>query len=270
MTIPNLIDRARCIRRETIRVHGIAPSTRIASSLSAVEILVALYYGGVMEQNPKEPRSETRDRLIVSKGHGAIAMYPILADLGYFDPSELDRTCKAGSFLGGIPDTVVPGFETINGSLGHGLGVAAGMALALRLKGGRETVFVLLGDGELYEGSVWEAIMFAGHHRLDNLVLIVDNNRVAMLDYCQNIIGMEPLVPKFEAFGWSVKEVDGHDVNEVQRTLQGLKANRTGNPKVLVANTVKGKGIPFLESDSLCHLRTLTSTEVEAAIRTLS
>jgi transketolase len=153
--------KARWVWLETLRIHRRAPETRLASSLSPVEIFVALYYGGVLRFNPTQPLTETRDRCIISKGHGSICMYPILADLGFFAMEELEHVCESGSFLGGIPDPVIPGYETVNGSLGHGLGVATGMALGLNRKGSDRDVFVIAGDGELHEGSNWEAAMFA-------------------------------------------------------------------------------------------------------------
>lgn len=159
-----LKDKALRIRKETLNIHRTSQETRIASSLSCVEILTVLYYGKILNFKSSEPNWENRDRFIISKGHGAISLYPILADVGYFSRSELANVGKEGSFLGGIPDYIIPGFETTNGSLGHGLGVACGVSLALKRKKRKEKVFVLMGDGELYEGSVWEAVMFAGEH----------------------------------------------------------------------------------------------------------
>lgn len=258
-----LREKATWVRKETLKIHKIAPETRISSSLSPVEIFVVLYYGKILNFNPKNFNWEGRDRFIISKGHGAISLYPILADLGYFDRNELNSVCKEGTFLGGIPDSIIPGFETINGSLGHGLGVACGMALALKRKKVKEMVFVLLGDGELYEGSVWEAIMFAGEHRLDNLILILDNNRVCMLDYCKKILDLEPHAEKFKAFKWDVVTVDGHDVNKLYHSLIALKEERNNKPKLLIANTIKGKGVPRLETDSLSHIKSLKPAEID-------
>ena len=261
-----LRQKAQWVRRETLRIHRLAPETRIASSLSDVEIFVALYYGGILSYDPADPRCEGRDRFIVSKGHGGVSLYPILADLGFFDRRHLACVCRADSFLGAIPDMLIPGFETINGSLGQGLGVACGMASGLRKKKSAAGVYVLLGDGELYEGSVWEAVMFAAHHELDSLVLIVDSNKKLMLGYCASILNLLPLEEKFAGFGWDVAAVDGHDVRAVHGQLSRFKASRQGRPKVLVANTVKGKGVPVLEQDALCHVRTLSPQEALAAM----
>ncbi len=262
--------KARWVRRETIAIHGRAPETRVASSLSAVELFVALHYDGIMAFDPRNPRWSGRDRLIISKGHGSICYYPILADLGYFPHDELERVCQEGSFLGGIPDTLIPGYETINGSLGHGLGVACGMALALRQQASTATVFVMLGDGELNEGSVWEGVMFAAQHGLDNVVMIIDNNKLCMLDRCERIINLEPMEKRFNAFDWQCHRIDGHDLEQVCRVLHECKQARDGAPKVVIADTIKGKGVPSLENDTLCHIRSLNGQEIRAALERLA
>lgn len=267
--IEQLTGKALRVRQETLNIHRIAQETRIASSLSAVEIFVALYYGGLLNFNSGDPRWDGRDRFIISKGHGSISLYPILADVGYFDEKELKTVCKAGSFLGGIPDPIIPGYESVNGSLGHGLGVASGMALGLKRKNKEQTVFVLMGDGELYEGSVWEALMFAGEHKLDNLICIIDNNRVCMLDYCKKIIDMEPLGPKIASFNWHVETVNGHDMGRICETIKRLKEDRSGRPKLLIADTIKGKGVPGLESDPLSHIKNIPPDLIDAAIENL-
>jgi transketolase len=254
MTSIDLIEKSRWVWRETLKVHRRAPETRLASSLSPIEIFVALYYGGVLEFNAGAPLAEARDRCIISKGHGSICMYPILADLGFFPPQELERVCQAGSFLGGIPDPVIPGYETVNGSLGHGLGVATGVALALKRKQSEHSVFVVAGDGELHEGANWEAAMFASHHELNNLNLIVDNNQIAMLGHTDDIVSHHPLAARFKAFGWECFEVDGHDVAVLQSTLLEMKRLACGKPKVLIAKTLKGHGVPGLENEALSHV----------------
>lgn len=262
MDIELLKERASWVRKETLKIHKIAQETRLASSLSCVEIFVTLYYGKILNYDSSDIRWENRDRFIISKGHGAISLYPILADLGYFDMKELNNVCKEGSFLGSIPDSIIPGFETTNGSLGHGLGVACGMAIALKRRKKKEKIFVLLGDGELYEGSVWEAIMFAGEHKLDNLIAIVDNNKISMLDYCKNIIDLEPLYEKFKVFNWDVGVVDGHNINQLYNSLVNMK-NKNGKPKALIADTIKGKGVPKLENDALCHIKSLAPEDID-------
>lgn len=255
--ISNSIDlraKAKWVWHETLAVHRRAPETRIASSLSSIEIFVALYYGGVLNIDPTNPRWDARDRCVISKGHGSICMYPILADLGFFPSSELQRVCKAGGILGGIPDPIIPGYETINGSLGHGLGVGAGMALGLKRNGSSQRVFVVCGDGELHEGANWEAIMFASQHELDNLHLIVDNNSIAMLGFTDDIVSHGGLVKRLDAFGWQCVEVDGHDVLAVQERLLSFKVAADRRPKALIARTLKGRGVPGLENEALSHI----------------
>ncbi len=255
--------KATWVKRETLKIHKIAPGIRLASSLSCVEILTVLYYGKILNYDPKNIYFEERDRFIISKAHGSVSFYPILADLGYFDMQELGRVGKPGSILGDIPDCSIPGYETVNGSLGHGLGVACGIALALKKKNRKEKVFVLSGDGELYEGSVWEAIMFASHHNLNNLVLIIDNNKICMLDYCTKILNLEPLDSKFGTFKWKTKVVDGHNIEQLFNALSFFKRDESDKPKVLIANTIKGKGVARLEADSLCHIKALTAEEID-------
>ena len=267
--IEHLKEKALWVRKETLKIHKIAPETRLASSLSDVEIFVALYYGDILKFDPKNIHWENRDRFIISKGHGAISLYPILADLGYFDKEELGRVCDKNSFLGAIPDPEIPGFETVNGSLGHGLGVACGISIALKRKNSNSKVFVLMGDGELFEGSVWEAIFFAAHHKLDNLTIIIDNNKISMLDYCKNIKDLGSLQDKFEGFNWNTKTVDGHDVEQLYLAITSFQKHEKSQPNVLIANTIKGKGVPQLEKDALCHIKSLKENEVDEILRTL-
>jgi len=262
-----LKQKSRWVWRETLKIHRACTETRIASSLSCIEILVALYYGGVLRFDPKNPLDEGRDRLIISKGHGSISYYPILADLGFIDKSELDAPGSPGNKLKAIPDTLIEGYETINGSLGHGIGVGIGMAMGLKAKGASHKVFVLIGDGELNEGSMWEAVMLAGHHRLDNLCVIVDANGLCMLDHCRNIVDLQPLEAKFQAFGWEGARLDGHDERSVADALMGFLARQPGQaPFFVVAETVKGRGVPALEADSLCHVKSLKPEAIDALL----
>ncbi len=250
----NLLDRAKWVWRETLAIHRRAPETRLASSLSSIEIFVALYYGGILKFNPLFHLDENRDRCIISKGHGSICMYPILADLGFFPKEELMRVCQRGGFLGGIPDPVIPGYETVNGSLGHGLGVGVGMALGLKAKHSLENILVVCGDGELHEGANWEAIMFASQHQLDNLNLIIDDNKISMLGYTDQIVSHDSLFNRFAAFGWQCHDVDGHDIHAVVNELRLLKESKNKKPKVLIARTLKGRGVPGLENAELSHV----------------
>lgn len=250
-----LSHKARWVWRETLKIHHRSPETRVASSLSPIEILVVLYYGGLLRQRPADPRWDGRDRCIISKGHGSLCLYPILADLGFFPMAELERVCHSGSFLGGIPDPVIPGYETVNGSLGHGAGVACGVALALKKRHKTERVYVLTGDGELHEGANWEAFMFAAQNRLDNLTLIVDNNRTSMLGHTDDIVSHGDLAGKLETFGWRVRTVDdGHSIERILDTLQAARENPDGKPTAVIANTLKGRGVPGLENAPLSHV----------------
>ena len=251
------------VRRETLKLHRSAPGTRVASSLSDVEILVVLYYGTLLRFLPENPAWEDRDRIIISKGHGAISLYPILADLNYFKPDELARIAQEDSFLGVIPDTIIPGFETNNGSLGHGLGVGSGIALALQRKNSPNKVVVLSGDGELNEGAVWESIMFSSFHKLGNMLMIIDNNKMSMLGYQEDIMGLEPLTDKFRAFNWRVVRADGHNLEEVHGVVKKFMAEEADKPMVLIADTIKGKGVAELENDPLCHIKSLSADKVD-------
>lgn len=264
MAIIDIIqEKATWAKRELLKIHKIAPGIRIASSLSCVEILVTLYYGKLINFDPKNLFLEGRDRVIISKAHGSIVLYPILADLGYFSMDQLSLVGKMSGILADIPDCSIPGYEILTGALGHGLGVACGIALALKKKKRKESVFVLLGDGELFEGAIWEAIMFAAQHKLDNLVLIIDNNKLSMLDYCKNIIDMSPIEDKFSTFGWKVAVVDGHDIHKLYNILFFMKHINSKKPKVVIADTIKGKGVPRLEKDSLCHIKSLSVEEID-------
>lgn len=269
--IAHLKERAKFLRIETLKIHQAAVEVRVASSLSPVEIFTALFYGQLLTYNPDKPYDEARDRLIISKGHGSICMYPLLADLGFFDKAELNQVCKSGSFLGGIPDPVIPGYETINGSLGHGLGVACGIALALKTKQSAKKAVVLTGDGELNEGANWEAIMCAAQHNLDNLTLIVDYNKVSMLDFSKNIIDLNSLAQKFTAFHWSVYEIEeGHEIEQVYTTLKTAFAAHQKKPKVVIVHTLKGKGVPFLETHPLSHILSVKADDIKDLIKEIS
>lgn len=262
-----LKNKAKYVRMETLRIHKLAPETRISSSLSPIEIFVSLYYGNIVKFNSVKPLDEIRDRVIISKGHGSICMYPLLADLGFFSTNELSKVCKSGTFLGAIPDPIIPGYETVNGSLGHGLGVGAGMAIALKIKDKSKNIVVLTGDGELNEGSNWEAVMFASQHNLDNLTLIVDYNKVSMLDFSKNIIDLTSIHDKFKAFGFEVYDIsDGHDLEETYNVLKEAVLARGGKPKVVISNTIKGKGVPFLETHSLSHILSVKPEDIDTII----
>lgn len=266
-TIEELRRKADWVRNQTIELHGRSPETRIASSLSAVEILTVLFYADKLKFDPANPDWDGRDRFIASKGHGTISFYPILADLGFFPKEELEIIGKKESFLGSIPDPVIPGYETVNGSLGHGPGVGSGMALGLKVKKSDSKVVVMVGDGEIYEGAVWEAVMFAGHHKLNNLTLILDHNKISMLNYCEEIVSHGEIEKRFSAFGWDTYRVDGHNIESLSKTFDDMFNSKSSKPRILIADTVKGKGVEELENDHLCHIKSLKADRVNELLR---
>ncbi|MCX7957280.1 MAG: thiamine pyrophosphate-dependent enzyme [Endomicrobia bacterium] len=266
--LTNLLkEKAKHVRIKTLEMHKIAKGIRIASCLSSVEIFVLLYYSGLFNFNEKNRK---KDRLIISKAHGALCVYPILSESRYIDENELYKVGQDCSILGIIPDLTIPGFDIVIGSLGHGLGVGCGLSIALKKNNIDSTVVVVCGDGELYEGSVWEAIMFAGHHKLDNLLLVVDNNGKCMLDCCRNVIDLEPLNKKFETFGWKTEIVkDGNNVIDLYNAFKKIKQLKDNKPRVLIAYTLKGKGIDVLEKDPQAHIRSLSEEEINKVIKKL-
>ncbi len=247
-----LEEKCLAIRRDIVESVHRAGSGHPGGSLSAVEILVALYYHK-MNIDPKNPKWEDRDRFILSKGHGAPALYAILADKGYFDRSELWKLRRADGILQGAPGYKTPGIDMSSGSLGQGMSVAVGMALAGRMQGRSYKTYVMLGDGEIQEGIVWEAFMAAAHYRLGNLVAILDDNHVQMCGPTCDILGVGDLKRKLEAFDWRVVHIDGHDLKAVVGTLDALENAPTGQPVMILADTVKGKGVSYMEGTAVWH-----------------
>lgn len=266
-TIELIRDRARFSREETVRLIQIAKVGHYASAFSCAEILATLYYG-VMRLRHGEPDWPDRDRFLFGKGHAAAALYPLLVDWGFFDKAVLDEYTRLGNPLGDHPDMRrVPGIDFSSGSLGHALSAGLGMALAGRLAGSDYRVFVLLGDGELHEGQVWEAALGAAHHQVKNLVAIVDRNEYSLDGRVDDVVGIEPLTDKWRAFGWETHEVDGHDVPALLGVLRGV-ADDGGRtlPALIVANTVKGKGVSFMETELGWHLGYLVAPDEERAL----
>lgn len=262
-----LEDRATFIRTETVRLIEIAKTGHYSSVFSAAETLSALYYS-VMSLAPDVPNHPDRDRFVIGKGHAAVGIYPILADLGYYAASELDTYARLGSSFGDHPDmTKIPGIDFSSGSIGHALSNGIGMALAGRMTGRDFTVFAMVGDGEMQEGQVWEAALSAAHHRLDRVIAIVDRNGFQLDGEVDDVMGVEPLADKWRAFGWDVITVDGHDVVEVRDTLFRLKhKERDGVPVCVIARTVKGKGVSYMETEPGWHLGYLTPEDGKKAI----
>ncbi|MBF0426619.1 MAG: transketolase [Magnetococcales bacterium] len=244
--------RSRELRQLILRSLQRSGRGHPGSALSLVEI-VRVLYDDILHYDAARPDWPERDRCILSKGHGCLALYAILADKGFFPATELGRFCSVDSPLGGHPELgMVPGVEASTGALGHGLSIGAGMALGARLQGRGSRVFVILGDGELNEGSVWEAAMFARKHQLDNLVAIVDANKLQSYGPVGEVLDMSPLPEKWVSFGFAVREVDGHDVPALRSLLAALPL-AVGSPSVIIAHTIKGKGIPMAEGNPQWH-----------------
>ncbi len=256
------------IRRHAVRMTNLGGSSHVGSVLSMADI-VAVLYGGIMRINPRKPQDPNRDRFILSKGHAGAGIYAALAESGFFPIEWLEKHCADGSVLSGhVSHKGVPGVELSTGSLGHGLSVGAGMAFGAKLDDATRRVFVLLSDGECDEGSTWEAIMFSSHHKLDNLVAIVDYNKIQSLAPVAETLALEPFTDKWRAFGWSVLEVDGHDHSALFAHLSSLP-NVAGKPTCVLAHTVKGKGVSFMERSVLWHYRTPRGSEYDEALNEL-
>jgi len=251
--IEQLKQKAKYLRQQVLEMCVRAGTGHVTSSFSCVEILTTLYYGGILRFNPKDPKWKERDRFILSKGHASPILYVILADLGFFPKKYLEKFNQADGKFSVHLQHDVPGVEITSGSLGHGFGVAAGMALAAKLNRELYTVFVLLGDGECYEGSIWETAMFASHNRLNNLIAIVDRNYLSVIDFTENALALEPFEEKWKSFGWRTISIDGHSFEEIFGALKGFRSRRSTQPLVIIANTVKGKGVEFMSDVPLWH-----------------
>ena len=253
---------AKRIRRHTLKMTSFGGSSHIGSILSIADIISVLFSG--LKIDPQNPTSPTRDRFILSKGHAGAAVYAVLAEMGFFSTNMLSEHYQNGSKLSGhVSHKGIPGVEFSTGSLGHGLPVATGMALAAKRKNLEYKVYVLLSDGELDEGSNWEAILFAPHHHLGNLTAIIDYNKLQSLRSTEETLALEPIRSKFESFGWSVIEVEGHNHEQINEALQRRTEDR---PKMIIAHTVKGRGVSFMENEVLWHYRSADERELDNAL----
>ena len=260
-----LQEKARQLRLEVLEVTTNVASGHVSSSYSSVEILTALYFGGVLRYRPDEPDWPERDRFILSKGHAAPIFYTVLANAGYFDRSELAGLRTVNRLAEGHPvQNKLPGIETTSGSLGKGISVGIGHVLAGRLSKLNFHVYVLLGDGECQEGQIWEAAMSAPHFKVDNLTAIVDYNKYQESGPVSREMSLEPFADKWRAFGWHVAEVDGHDIQALIKTLTAAREIK-GQPSVVIAHTVKGKGVSFVEADYTFHGKALSPQQAEKA-----
>ena len=256
------------IRRNGLEMTHLGGGSHIGSILSVAEILAVLYTG-VLRVDPGNPTWPERDRMILSKGHAGAAMYAVLAETGFFPVEQLKTHYANGSLLSGhVSHRGVPGVEVSTGSLGHGLGIGVGMALGARMDGASWRTYVVLGDGECDEGSVWESALQAAQYGLDHLIAVVDYNHMQSLDFVDKTLRLEPFEAKWRDFGWDVQSVDGHSCAELRRAFESAKAEE-GKPHVILANTVKGKGISFMENQILWHYRVPQGEEYEAALKEL-
>ena len=265
---PNLIA-AAALRRKAmeLRLSVLEMAVRaggghIGGSFSVIDVLTALYLR-VMRHDPRNPDWPQRDRLVFSKGHSCLALYNVLAESGYFAKEDLERYCVDGGMFAGHPVRILPGVEATTGSLGHGLPIAVGMALAAQMDKAEHRVFAVMGDGECNEGSNWEAFMAGAQLGLDGLVAIVDSNKLESLGRVVDILSIEPLGERLRNFGWAVREIDGHDMGQIVDTLESVPFEPR-KPSAVVAHTVKGKGVSFMENQAKWHYRGPTPEEAEA------
>jgi transketolase len=269
MTIPELEKTARILRLDIIKMIGVGQRGHLGGSCSLAEIVSVLYFHR-MRLDPKNPSWEDRDRVLLSKGHAALIQYAALAELGYFPKEEILKVKKLGAMLQGHPDMLTtPGIEANTGSLGQGLSIACGMAAGLQLDGRKSKVYCIIGDGELAEGQIWEAAMTASCYKLDNMVVFLDQNRLQAMGPVIERYNTNPLPEKWKAFGWHVAETDGHNIQEIIETLD-LVDKVTGKPKIIIAHTVKGKGISYAENVVAFHNGELTKEQFELACAELN
>lgn len=261
--------KATQMRKQILEMIVAARGTHIASAFSIVDLVVFLY-GKVLNINPKDPNNIKRDKFVLSKGHGCTALYVVLADFGFFPKRILKTYTSPGSILGGHPDSLrIPGVETSTGSLGHGFSVAVGFALANKMNNSKYRVYCLVGDEELNEGSNWEASMIAAHHKLDNLVLIIDENKLMVSGFAKDILDSLSFKDKFRAFGWNTIEIDGHDFSAMSKAFEKTPI-KNGKPTAIIADTVKGKGVSYMENKKEWYSVLPNEEQMEMAIMELN
>jgi len=259
---------AKKIRIHALQMTQLGKSSHIGSNLSIADILAVLY-GSILHYNSNDPNLKSRDRFILSKGHAGAALYAILAECGFMPLEKLKTHCQNGSDLSGhISHKGIPGVELSTGSLGHGLPVACGMALAAKINKEKHKVFALLSDGECDEGSNWESVLFAAHHKLNNLTVIIDRNRLQSIYSTEDTLALEPFTDKWKSFGWDVIDINGHDHNELFQSCSNDKSLKT-KPLCVIANTIKGKGVSFMENNTLWHYRSPQNEEYRLAMEEL-
>lgn len=262
-----VISAAKEIRKMVYVIAHHAGGGHMGAAFSIADIIAVLYFGDILKYNAKNPDWEGRDRFVLSKGHACYALYAALAKAGYFSTEELKHVSRSGSKFGGHPKIYeIPGVEATTGALGHGLSFAMGMALAHKIDGKGNHFYVILGDGECQEGSIWEAALSAPNLELENLTVIVDHNKLQAMDKLENIVKMQPLAEKWKAFGWNAVEIDGHNVEEI---AEALKIRKKYTPTVVIAHTIKGKGVSFMEGVPIWHYRMPNKEEVQLLMNEL-
>jgi len=262
-----LKDMAYKIRKHIVHLATDSPGAHVGGSMSSVEILTVLFFDNVLNIDPNNPEMDGRDYFIFSKGHSSASLYSVMAEKGYFPVKELETYKEMGSRLAGHPSKNIPGIDLATGSLGHGLPVGEGIALAGKLDNQDYKVFVVLGDGECQEGSIWESAMAASHNKLDNLVAIVDRNGIQEDGPTEEVMALEPFADKWRSFGWNVIEVDGHSVEALSSALHNIPDNQ--KPTLVIANTVKGNGLSFTSNTNKWHFGKFTQEEKDVALKEL-
>lgn len=269
MDINTLKQKAKWVRQKSFLMQINAGKGHLGGALSVTDILVAIYYSGIFKLSSKQQKESNRDRVILSKGHSCLALYCVLADKDYFTKLELDKYGQNGTILGGHSDHFIPGIEVSTGSLGHGIGIGCGIALAAKLNKQDYSTLVILGDGECNEGSIWEAASFAAQQKLSNLIAIVDSNKIAATTFTKNFTGNYPWAAKWKSFGWNVIQIDGHNFKQILNSLKKAKQENRSKPLVIIANTIKGKGISFMENDHYWHHGVPKGEQIEIARKDL-
>lgn len=257
------------LRRHVLHMAYQGQAVHVACAFSIIELLSVLY-SKFLRFNPRDPGDPGRDYLVLSKGHGVMALYACLRELGWLSQKQLDSYFSDGSELRGLAEAGIPGIEATSGSMGHGLPVAVGIALGLKRRGSAQRVYCVVGDGELNEGSMWEALTFAAHHKLHNLTVLVDVNGFQAMGRTKEVLDMEPFADKFRAFGLETAECDGHAPAAIENTLRELLKRGSGRPRALIARTVKGKGVSFMENENSWHYTRLTDETLARALAELS
>lgn len=268
VTESELKNKVQEIKEKCLDVCVKAGTGHVTSAFSCAEIVTVLYYN-VMNINPSDPEWEDRDRFIMSKNHASVITYPILEDLGFVEKGEIETFLEDGSLYGAHSKISIPGADFAGGSLGIGLGVACGMAYSAQKSGKEWLTFCIVGDGEMYEGSIWESAMFAGANNLNNLIVFVDRNHMCVTDFTDKMLSQEPLEDKWAAFNWEVRKIDGHSVSDIMNSLSDIRNREEEKPLCIIAETIKGKGIKFMENNPFMHGVAPQNEKAELAMQQL-